>query len=121
MGRLILQLYALLCLIAIISALPNCVDVGPDDVHFCQRLTRRWYEIQKSIQDSKYPSLHPGVDNYDSRMEEINKEATNQLMTELKALNGLSTLASQVEPTVNDIYERTPAKSKPWWHYLQFW
>lgn len=127
MSRIIIQLCALLCLIASLSAEPSCKD--SKDVEKCNILLHRWNALQELIQGRKCPILQPGFDGYDECMKEVNKEAIDQLTFEVETnsvpleieqnadilLYSASLLEGKAESKLGVIQERKPHSSSGFW------
>lgn len=123
MGRLVIQLIALLCLAERLLAAPSCAGVDRKDFDVCNSLSRRWYQLQDEIYLKTCPTLQPGAVGFDSCMQTVNRSATEQLTSEVETedngnlTNRIALGASAVRTALGTLIELNFKRKKFWWWF----
>lgn len=84
MGRLIIQLFSLLCLITSLAAEPICKNVVTEKINLCRSLVRQWFTLLDENYVKTCPSLRSGTDGYKICMETVKDRTMKQILSEWK-------------------------------------
>lgn len=90
---IIIQLCALLCLLASLATEPSCDGPFKEHLEICVYLSQRWYQLQHEYGSQDCSHLKQGQRVYYACMAEVGKKATNRLISELES--GLLQLLSE--------------------------